>query len=141
MEDIFVYISLMFTSILDSTGQAHSKQNVIQLDNVCIVVRHGYDYNIISNIDYFQVDVNYNGARGHVYVGYNPQILGSNRKWESMSLRDNIKLPTVVSLEGSQAGQFLGVPSREEDKFFHLWFEKIDQAAMLPIKEVVGFCK
>lgn len=141
MGNVFIYIPLMFAISAAPTGQSQAKQDVIKLDNVCIKIRYGYKYNISSNADYLQVDVSYNGARGHVYVGYNPQILDSNRKWESMVLRDTIKLPTVVSLEGNQAGQFLGVPSREEDKFFHLWFDKIDHAATLPIKEVVGFCK
>lgn len=142
MGEIFAYILLAFANNAAPNEQvSRVKLDVIKLDNVCITVKRGYEYNISSNADYLQVDVIYNGARGHVYVSYNPQILDGNRKWESMTLRATIKSPKVVSLEGSQAGQFLGVPSREDDKFFHLWFEKNDRVATLPIKEVVGFCK
>jgi hypothetical protein len=120
MNHLLAYISLLLA--LDSISVeriAQNKQDVIKLDNVCVKIRYGYEYSIVSNMDYLQVNIAYNNVRGHVYVGYNPQIIDENRKWQSRSLRATIKSPKIVPLEGSQSGQFLGVPAREDDKFFH----------------------
>ena len=143
MAGLSAYASLILTSALAHFYQAEpaTKHDIIRISNVCIAVRHGYEYTIVSNIDYIQVNVAYSGVQAHIYVGYNPKILNENRKWQSRTLLATLKSSKVVPLEGEQAGQFLGVPVHEGDKYFHLWFDGGDGVETGPIKEVVGFCE
>jgi hypothetical protein len=115
-------------------------QDVIKISNVCVIIRHNYEYTIVSSIDYFQVNVSHNGVHAHIYVGYNPRIIDENRKWQSRSVLATLKSPKTVPLVGAQTGEFLGVPIHEGDRYFHLWFDEGDSAATGPIKEIVGFC-
>lgn len=142
MAGLVVGASLMLASVLASRQDAQIEHDVIRISNICIGVRHGYEYTIVSNIDYFQVNVTYNDVKSHVYVGHNPQIIDENRKWQSRRWRATLKAPKVVPLMGAQAGQFLGVPVRENDKYFHLWFDGDGDGvgSTGPIKEIVGFC-
>jgi hypothetical protein len=135
------FTSLMLALAAHSPGQSFkTAPDVIRISNVCINIRFGYEYSIVSQMDYLQVNVSYKGARGHVYVGYNPQILDSNRKWQSRALRSTLTSSKVVRLEGNQSGQMLGIPLRLEDKYFHLWFDRDSKESFAQIEEVVGFC-
>jgi hypothetical protein len=118
-----------------------SNQDMIKISNVCINIRFGYEYSVVSNIDYFRINVSYNGVDGYIYIGHNPEILDANRKWQSRSFRAKMLSSKIVVLEGSQVGQVLGVPLNENDQYFHLWFKEGDNNSTSPIKEIVKFCK
>lgn len=141
MDQLLVHIVLLAVTATLPEQPVQKTKDIIKLENICINVRYGYEYSIVSNMDYFQINISHSGVMGHVYVGYNPQILNSNRKWQSRTIRKTIKSPKIVSLEDSQFGQFLGVPVREDEKYFHLWFDGGDRALIASIKETVGFCK
>jgi hypothetical protein len=118
-----------------------SNLNTIRISNVCINIRHGYEYTVVSKIDYFRINVSYEGAEGYIYVGHNPEILDSNRKWQSRSLRSKMTSSKIVALEGEQVGQVLGVPLDENDQYFHLWFKSGNNKYTGLIKELVRFCE
>jgi hypothetical protein len=139
---IFESIALIFAATSTPAGYAvKDNQNVIRISNVCIDIRHGYQYSIVGSIDYFRLNISYKGVTGYIYVGYNPEILGDNRKWQSHSLRATMTSSRIVALEGGQTGQVLGVPLNEKDEYFHVWFKDGDSTATGPIKAIVRFCK
>jgi hypothetical protein len=118
-----------------------SSKDAIEISNVCIKILPGYQYNIVNNVDYFRINISYNGATAYVYIGHNPEMLDANRKWQSRSIRAKMKSSKVVSLEGAQLGHLLGIPLNEYDQYFHLWFKDADSRSMDPIKKIVGFCR
>jgi hypothetical protein len=136
------FLALILTSTsAPSEREVKSKQDMIIISNVCIGIRHGYEYSVVSSIDYFRIRISYKETEGYIYVGHNPEILDINRKWQSRSLRSKMKSSKIVALEGNQAGQVLGVPLNENDQYFHLWFKGVINDSTNPIKEIVGFCK
>jgi hypothetical protein len=132
--------ALAIALLVSSPSEAKTKPNVITISNICIRIERGYDYTVVSNIDYYRVNVSRNGSEGYIYIGHNPEILDVNRKWQSHVLRSKMKASKVVYLEGSQAGQTLGIPMNEDGQYFHLWFKTANLKANDSIRELVGFC-
>lgn len=135
-------VSMLITSLaLGALAmQNQDEQGEIRVGNVCVGIVSTYEYTIVSNIDYFQVNISKNEVSAHVYIGYNPKIVDENRKWQSRDVISQLDLSKVVALSGSQSGQYLGVPVPSDGRYFHIWFDYYS-ASNKHVKDIVRFCE
>lgn len=113
---------------------------MIRIEGVCIKIRNDAQYDEYFAVDFWRVDITLKDTIGHIYVGWNPDIKGDNRKWQRRKKEKSLDLPMIVPLSGEQAGDYLGIPKGEDDPYFHLWFDKKGAAANDEILGFMGFC-
>lgn len=119
----------------DSSASAE----VIRLHGVCIQVGMQTEYDMYEPADFWRIDITRDGAVGHIYVGWSPDLWGDNKELLRRQ-EESPDLPKIIPLGGGQAGQYFGIPKGEEDAYFHLWFDKPDAPANKEILSMVGFC-
>ena len=122
--------------IRDPSTFAHA--NVIRIKGVCMQITNDAQYEVYFSADFWRIDITRQDTIGHVYIRWNPDIEGNNVAWERNS--KPLNLPAIVPLGGEQAGEFLGIPKREDDPYFHLWFDKGSSKDGEKILKLLGFC-